>query len=180
MTDNQPIEVGVKFRSDDRRAGSPASASTRAPRTPAPTSATCGRPPARSSPRPPSPPRPPRAGSRSTSPPPVAITANTTYVASYYSSSGYFAIDSGYFATTGVDNPPLHALQVGGANGPNGVYQYGASGFPNGGNTANYWVDVVFATEHRHDGTDHHREEPAARRHRRADRPASRSASTSR
>ena len=74
---------------------------------------------------------------------PVAITAGTTYVASYHSSSGYFAIDLGYFTSTGVDSPPLLALQAG-VDGPNGVYKYGDSGYPGGGNTANYWVDVVF------------------------------------
>jgi hypothetical protein len=79
--------------------------------------------------------------------PPVAIAADTTYVASYYSPSGYFAIDPGFFTSNGVDNPPLHALQAGGANGPNGVYLYSATGFPTAGNTANYWVDVVFAAE---------------------------------
>ena len=76
---------------------------------------------------------------------PVAIAANTTYIASYHS-EGYFAIDSGYFTSTGVDTPPLHALQAG-VDGPNGVYRYGASGFPDGGSAANYWVDVAFATE---------------------------------
>jgi uncharacterized repeat protein (TIGR02543 family) len=77
---------------------------------------------------------------------PVQITAGTTYIASYHSSSGYFAIDASYFTEAGVDNPPLHALQAGGINGPNGVYKYGASGFPANGNSANYWVDVVFET----------------------------------
>jgi hypothetical protein len=77
---------------------------------------------------------------------PVAIAADTTYVASYWSSDGYFAIDAGYFATTGLDNPPLHALQSG-VDGVNGVYRYGASGFPTDGNTANYWADVVFQPE---------------------------------
>ena len=52
------------------RARSPASASTRPPPTPAPTSAACGAPPARCWPRPPSPTKPPPAGSRSTSPRP--------------------------------------------------------------------------------------------------------------
>ena len=41
---------------------------------------------------------------------PVAITANTTYVASYYAPSGHYAADGGYFASKGVDNGPLHAL----------------------------------------------------------------------
>jgi hypothetical protein len=75
---------------------------------------------------------------------PVPVQANTTYIASYYSSDGYFAISSGFFSSTGVSNPPLTALAAG-VDGPNGVYRYGAGGgFPDGGNTANYWVDVLF------------------------------------
>ncbi|MGH9895842.1 MAG: DUF4082 domain-containing protein, partial [bacterium] len=74
---------------------------------------------------------------------PVAITANTVYVASYHAPNGRYAVNEGYF-TTGVDSPPLHALQDG-VSGGNGVYLYGAGGFPN--NTfqaSNYWVDLVF------------------------------------
>jgi hypothetical protein len=76
---------------------------------------------------------------------PVNITANTVYVASYHTSRGHYADDTGYFATTGVDNQVLHALQNG-VSGPNGVYQYGStSGFPTNTYQAdNYWVDVVF------------------------------------
>ena len=44
--------------------------------------------------------------------PAVAISANTTYVASYHADSGYFAFDGGFFAAAGVDAPPLHALAV--------------------------------------------------------------------
>jgi hypothetical protein len=74
---------------------------------------------------------------------PVAVTANTTYVASYHSSAGFYGFQGGFFAT-GVDRPPLHAL-ADGADGPNGVYKYGASGFPTSSfNASNYWVDVVF------------------------------------
>jgi hypothetical protein len=75
---------------------------------------------------------------------PVAIQANTTYIASYFSNSGYFAVNIGYFRT-GFDNTPLHAL-ASGVDGPNGVYQYDVSGFPTNGTDNNYWVDVVFAT----------------------------------
>jgi Domain of unknown function (DUF4082)/Bacterial Ig-like domain len=82
---------------------------------------------------------------------PVPISANTTYVASYHTDTGFYAFDGNYFATSGVDNPPLHALKDG-APGPgpagetgNGVYRYGASSFPDFTyNSANYWVDVVF------------------------------------
>ncbi|MPZ20455.1 MAG: DUF4082 domain-containing protein [Luteitalea sp.] len=81
-----------------------------------------------------------------TLPSPVAISANTSYVVSYHTSSGFHTGDLGYFASGGVDNAPLHALQDG-QDGPNGVYKYGASGFPNQTfQSANYWVDVVFVT----------------------------------
>ena len=73
---------------------------------------------------------------------PVPIAANTTYVASYYSSSGYFALSSNYFGV-GFDVPPLHAL-ANGVDSGNGVYLYG-NGFPTQTwNSNNYWVDVVF------------------------------------
>jgi N,N-dimethylformamidase beta subunit-like, C-terminal/Domain of unknown function (DUF4082)/Concanavalin A-like lectin/glucanases superfamily/Bacterial Ig-like domain/Bacterial Ig domain len=75
---------------------------------------------------------------------PVPITANTTYVASYYAPNGHYAYTSGYFAT-GVDNGPLRALSNG-ESGGNGVFRGGVGGgFPNQSfNSANYWVDVVF------------------------------------
>ena len=44
-------------------------------------------------------------------PTPVAITANTVYVISYFSSLGNFALDRPYF-TTGVTSAPLYALQT--------------------------------------------------------------------
>jgi hypothetical protein len=76
---------------------------------------------------------------------PVPITANTTYVASYYCPMGHYAGDGGYFATA-YNNAPLHALQDG-AQGGNGVYLYGvASAFPNQTyQSSNYWVDIVFS-----------------------------------
>ena len=75
---------------------------------------------------------------------PVAIQAGTTYVASYHSSSGYFALDEAYF-TTDDYTPPLRALARG-VDGGNGVYKVGESGFPTATwNANNYWVDVVFS-----------------------------------
>jgi len=78
---------------------------------------------------------------------PVAINANTTYVASYHAMAGHYSADVGFFSTAGVNNPPLQAL-ANGVNGGNGVYLYGsASGFPsNTYRAANYWVDVIFST----------------------------------
>ena len=76
---------------------------------------------------------------------PVAITANTVYVASYHCTVGHYSADLNYFTSKGADNPPLHAL-TNGVSGGNGVYTYGtSSGFPSlTWNSANYWVDVVF------------------------------------
>jgi hypothetical protein len=76
---------------------------------------------------------------------PVQITANTVYVASYFAPVGHYAGDNGSFASAGVDNPPLHALQNG-VSGGNGVYLYKSSrGYPNATwSSSNYWVDVVF------------------------------------
>ena len=76
---------------------------------------------------------------------PIAISANTTYVASYFSAGGGYAFDDNYFASE-FASAPLRAL-ADGADGPNGVYNFGSSGFPTTTfQKANYWVDVVFAT----------------------------------
>jgi hypothetical protein len=79
---------------------------------------------------------------------PVQVTANTVYVASYFSPTGDFSVDRGYFATGGVNNPPLSALTDGGMGGANAVYAYGStSQFPvNSFQSSNYWVDAVFTT----------------------------------
>jgi len=78
---------------------------------------------------------------------PVAITANTTYVVSYHTNAGNYSVNGGYFASAGTDNPPLHALATG-VSGANGIYAYGAGGFPNQTfNASNYWVDVVFVPQ---------------------------------
>jgi len=78
---------------------------------------------------------------------PIAITAGTTYVVTYFAPAGHYSADVGYFANSGVDRPPLHALGDG-VSGPNGVYRYGSGGvFPTGTwQSTNYWVDVVLQT----------------------------------
>ena len=72
---------------------------------------------------------------------PVALAANTTYVVSYFTESGNYAVDGGFFA-----NPATNGSIVGlasGASGGNGVYRYGG-GYPTGTyNDGNYWVDVL-------------------------------------
>ena len=77
---------------------------------------------------------------------PVNISANTTYVVSYYAPHGYYSADAGYFKKQ-HKNGPLTALKDG-VDGGNGVYLYSNQpAFPAqtyGSN--NYWVDVVFTT----------------------------------
>src|SRR5437867_2376948 len=77
--------------------------------------------------------------------PAVPITANTTYVASYYAPNSHWPHNLDYFQFFGVDSPPLH---VAGGSGNNGVYAYGSAGlFPNNSpldHPTNYMVDVVF------------------------------------
>jgi len=76
---------------------------------------------------------------------PIPITANTIYVVSYFAPQGHYAADSGFFASFGVDTPPLHAFSNTVAGG-NGVFNDNPSGgFPSQSfNATNYWVDVVF------------------------------------
>jgi hypothetical protein len=75
---------------------------------------------------------------------PVAIAANTTYVATYLAPNGRYSVTSAAFGSGPVDNPPLHALSNG--TSPNGVYVYGSAlAFPTASfNATNYWVDVLF------------------------------------
>ena len=54
---------------------------------------------------------------------PVAVTANTVYVASYFAPNGNYAADNNFFATSGVRQRPGHLLSNG-ASGGNGVYRY--------------------------------------------------------
>ena len=70
---------------------------------------------------------------------PVTITANTTYVVSYHTNAGHYAITPNGLAAA-VTNGPLTALASG------GVYGYGAANaFPSASfNASNYWVDVVY------------------------------------
>lgn len=69
---------------------------------------------------------------------PVALTAGTTYVASYLAPDGHYSMTEHGFDTDLV-NGPLTAPAEG-----NGVYRYGG-GFPNETwSASNYWVDVVF------------------------------------
>src|SRR5262249_6941654 len=70
---------------------------------------------------------------------PVAITAGTTYVASYHTTTGHYSASRSYFTakyTSGAITVP--------ASG--GVYAYGSGGFPSSSyQSTNYWVDVLFS-----------------------------------
>ena len=77
---------------------------------------------------------------------PIAVSANTTYVASYFAPVGRYSVNENYF-TSATTRGPLTALQNG-TDGTNGVYRYGTSGFPSSSYaSSNYWVDVVFTTD---------------------------------
>ncbi|HEX7286052.1 MAG TPA: MBG domain-containing protein [Candidatus Angelobacter sp.] len=74
---------------------------------------------------------------------PVAIMANTDYVAAYFCPSGHYSADPNYFSAA-HDAAPLHA--PGGTDtAPNGRFAYGAPGlFPDRAHTdTNYWVDLA-------------------------------------
>ena len=67
---------------------------------------------------------------------PVAITANTTYIASYLAPNGRYSMTPNGLAAS-FDRGPLTASASGGR------YTYG-SGAPTSTSTTNYWVDPVF------------------------------------
>ncbi len=79
---------------------------------------------------------------------PVAVTANTIYVASYHSPTGYYALTNSYFITDHTHGP-LTAIAKTGTNG-NGLYQYSTTPvFPSSNfESENFWVDVVFNGSH--------------------------------
>ncbi len=79
---------------------------------------------------------------------PVAIVAGTTYVASYHTNTGHYAVDSGYFSAHGYSNAPLSA-PGGDTATPNGLFAYSPTPtFPTGTfNGNNYWVDVTFSSQ---------------------------------
>ncbi|MFE2757201.1 DUF4082 domain-containing protein [Actinosynnema sp. NPDC059335] len=73
---------------------------------------------------------------------PVFVSAGRTYTASYTTTTGRYAVDSGYFSGYSPVSGPLTAPAA--ADGGNGVYRTG-SGYPtNSYSGGNYWVDVVY------------------------------------
>ena len=74
---------------------------------------------------------------------PVAIQANTVYIASFSTGGGYFGITTSFFTSGGVTNGPLQALPNS-VSGGDGVYNR-AGAFPDvDGNGMNFWADVAF------------------------------------
>jgi Domain of unknown function (DUF4082)/Bacterial Ig-like domain len=79
---------------------------------------------------------------------PVQISANTTYVVSYYDPNGHYADDQDLFDWP-VRTPPLAAVKADyvNAGGGNGVYNVGGPGFPTHMYVGtSYAVDVIFDT----------------------------------
>ncbi|HEX6130403.1 MAG TPA: N,N-dimethylformamidase beta subunit family domain-containing protein, partial [Actinomycetota bacterium] len=76
---------------------------------------------------------------------PVAISAATTYVASYFAPMGRYSLDLLAFSSGDVVNPPLRAPMSTTGDG-NGLYTYTTGpAFPRSTHAgSNYWVDVVF------------------------------------
>ncbi len=76
---------------------------------------------------------------------PVAVTAGTTYVASYFSPDGRYTAHRQRPRLRPSTTAPLHT--VANATSANGVYAYGAaSSFPTSTlQRTNYWVDVMYA-----------------------------------
>jgi Domain of unknown function (DUF4082) len=75
-------------------------------------------------------------------PAPISISANTSYVAAYYTPNGKYA-DDYYGLNNGITNGPLN-VPASATVGGNGVYYYGL-GFPTSTwEASNYYVDVLF------------------------------------
>ena len=75
---------------------------------------------------------------------PVAITAGTTYVASYFAPVGRYAADSRFFSAGDYVASPLTA--PGRPNDVNGVYGNGGGVPSSSYGDTNYWVDVLFSS----------------------------------
>lgn len=70
---------------------------------------------------------------------PVAVTANTTYVASTYMPNGHYSYTSNFFGSPLVNSP---------LTGITGTFGYGSNVFPASSfNNGNYFVDVSFASD---------------------------------
>ena len=75
---------------------------------------------------------------------PVTVTAGVPYVATYFTPTGRYASDTGFFASA-YTSPDW---AVGAPAGGNGLYRYGSDGFPTSSyKSTNYWVDPLFLTD---------------------------------
>jgi uncharacterized protein DUF4082/Big-like domain-containing protein len=78
---------------------------------------------------------------------PAIIQPNTTYVISYFAPNGHYSDDQYFLGRAAVNQWPLHALKSTAAE-PNGVFNYGASGFPSETwFSDSYGVDVIFTPD---------------------------------
>ncbi|WP_439677420.1 DUF4082 domain-containing protein [Embleya sp. MST-111070] len=79
-------------------------------------------------------------------PTPITVHAGVTYVASYFAPNGNYPANTASFSQA-VGNTMISAL-ADGVDGGNGVYKYNAGSiYPTDSwNGSNYWVDVVFST----------------------------------
>jgi hypothetical protein len=75
--------------------------------------------------------------------PAIPIAANTTYIAAYHSSGGYYT-STAYGLKTAITNGPLTAL-ADSSDGSNGLYKYtDTPAFPDRTFMSNnYWIDIV-------------------------------------
>jgi hypothetical protein len=82
-------------------------------------------------------------------PNPVQLSANTTYVVSYYESEGHYSVDEDLFDSA-RSVPPLTGLKsnfLAVSGGDNGLFNPGGPGFPTHSNHGwSYSVDVIFDT----------------------------------
>ena len=81
-------------------------------------------------------------------PSPVQVSANTTYVVSYYDPLGHYSVDEDLFDSA-MNTPPLTAVKADymHAGSGNGVFNPGGPGFPTQMNHGwSYSVDVIFDT----------------------------------
>ncbi|MBF0677746.1 MAG: DUF4082 domain-containing protein [Devosia sp.] len=77
---------------------------------------------------------------------PIAVTAGTSYVVSYHTTSGYYSASGGAF-TAPISNGGITAPQsTSGTGNGNGLFAYGAGGVmpTNAWNATNYFVDVYY------------------------------------
>ncbi|MEI7592777.1 MAG: DUF4082 domain-containing protein [Actinomycetes bacterium] len=74
----------------------------------------------------------------------ITVKAGLKYVVSYHTNVGHYAADAGYFDGKGAGAGDVKAT-ANATTSANGIYRYGASGFPKSTwHSSNYWVDVVF------------------------------------